>query len=540
MASGFGAHKDGAGERTRTNVFASVCSGQATLLAVPADEELHLSACCTEDAQGEVGALLEFRPHRPHDSDAALGRFAGSVALRLAPTRLRLPGGESPWSLSLQTAASLATPSSSSSSTPNFSVDIAGYCISRLGPALDSLPKPLAQGTKRQLEVQESAKADTPPTATLEAAPAAAPLVSDEPVVRTVRLPSGWAGLSFSEDQNQKLTVSEIPKACFSSAAFQASAGSQVAGVQIGDEIVSINREAPNKIAQRIVTLGDVLNTCKASSKPHKPGDQGKLASPPCVSCDFLRRKKQLGFAVALQMWMRAVKSELPIALGVVTRNPPSAQDEEEKVSATTTAAVAQPPEKRSRQQPAGAPTISKPTTTVKASQPQGPAPTAAAAPRAVYNPLKPAASAAKAADGVQSANSGPKPVLPPVVLHSLPNGLQYEEAKSGSTDSVEARSGQKVEIKFSIFTVEGKKALLERGEIECRIGKNEVLGGWVDGNVDVEEVLASWGQSVVGMRQGGKRRVHIPAGRGFRDRGGDAGKSTPLMFEVDLRKVLT
>merc|ERR1712129_119684 len=45
----------------------------------------------------------------------------------------------------------------------------------------------------------------------------------------------------------------------------------------------------------------------------------GKLAPTPCESCDFVRRHRELGIDIALQFWMRAVKSTMPITLGVVS-----------------------------------------------------------------------------------------------------------------------------------------------------------------------------------------------------------------------------
>jgi len=84
------------------------------------------------------------------------------------------------------------------------------------------------------------------------------------------------------------------------------------------------------------------------------------------------------------------------------------------------------------------------------------------------------------------------------------------------------------------------EKGPVERGEIRCRLGQSEVLDGWVDGNVDMEEVLGGWSCSLVGMRTGARRRVHIPPGKGFRERGGEAaGSNMALFFEAELRKLL-
>mmetsp|Transcript_141483 Transcript_141483/g.451869 ORF Transcript_141483/g.451869 Transcript_141483/m.451869 type:complete len:402 (-) Transcript_141483:18-1223(-) len=133
--------------------------------------------------------------------------------------------------------------------------------------------------------------------------------------VRQVRLPAGWEGLSFKLDPVGRLIVSEVPKACFSSAAFGAKP--QVAGVAEGDEVCTLNGEAPARAVERIMSQGDGWNACSSSSPPHAVGSKGKFDSPPCVACDFIRRRQGLGLDVALQMWLRAVKRDIQITLGV-------------------------------------------------------------------------------------------------------------------------------------------------------------------------------------------------------------------------------
>uniref|UniRef100_A0A7S4RVU0 Uncharacterized protein n=1 Tax=Alexandrium monilatum TaxID=311494 RepID=A0A7S4RVU0_9DINO len=137
--------------------------------------------------------------------------------------------------------------------------------------------------------------------------------------VRKVRLPAGWEGLSFKLQASRRLFVAEVPKACFSSAAFGASgAKPQVEGVLEGDEIVTINDESPDRVVERITTSGDAWNSCSSSKEDkHAVGSKGKFDSPPCPACDFMRRRKTLGLDVALQMWLRAVKRDIEISLGV-------------------------------------------------------------------------------------------------------------------------------------------------------------------------------------------------------------------------------
>lgn len=138
--------------------------------------------------------------------------------------------------------------------------------------------------------------------------------------VRSIPLPAGWEGLSIKLC-GERVVVSEVPKACFSSKAGQKNAKPQVDGVEEGDEIMTLNGDPVHKIVERILTKGDPLNACSTGEEKfrHAVGSKTKFDSPPCAACDFKRRKGQLGLDVALQMWLRAVKREIRIVLGVRT-----------------------------------------------------------------------------------------------------------------------------------------------------------------------------------------------------------------------------
>lgn len=131
-----------------------------------------------------------------------------------------------------------------------------------------------------------------------------------------VKLPVGWAGLAFKEE-DCRLVVTDVPKVCYSSFAFGCAAAAQVLGVSVGDEIKFINGIRPHEFADRISRAGDPLNQCHVATPPHAPGALGKWSPNPCVSCDFVRRRTQLGLDGALLLWIRAVKRELPIILKV-------------------------------------------------------------------------------------------------------------------------------------------------------------------------------------------------------------------------------
>jgi len=155
------------------------------------------------------------------------------------------------------------------------------------------------------------------PSSNQPGAASAAALEHDNSSLRLVALPPGWEGLSIKL-QGDRCVVAEVPKACFSSGAFQKNgARPQVEGVAEGDEVVTLNGETPLQLMERITTAGDPLNACSSASPPHKVGSKTKFDIPPCVACDFVRRRRQLGFDVAMPMWLRAVKRDIKIILGV-------------------------------------------------------------------------------------------------------------------------------------------------------------------------------------------------------------------------------
>lgn len=133
-------------------------------------------------------------------------------------------------------------------------------------------------------------------------------------VAKEIKLPSGWAGLSFEVHGNgDRAVITEVPKACFSSQRFEGAAGGQVEGVEAGDVISEINGHTPCQLAQKIISAGDAVCACK----DHEPGSRDKFAATPCISCDFMRRRRSLGINVALQMWLKAVKQDQDILLTV-------------------------------------------------------------------------------------------------------------------------------------------------------------------------------------------------------------------------------
>ncbi len=104
--------------------------------------------------------------------------------------------------------------------------------------------------------------------------------------------------------------------------------------------------------------------------------------------------------------------------------------------------------------------------------------------------------------------------------------GLKVEDIKIGTGQ--EAATGMTVEVHYTGWLTNGDKfdSSLDRGRpFSFGLGLRQVIKGW--------------DQGVVGMKEGGKRRLTIPPelGYGSREMGPIPANST-LIFEVELLKV--
>ncbi len=105
-----------------------------------------------------------------------------------------------------------------------------------------------------------------------------------------------------------------------------------------------------------------------------------------------------------------------------------------------------------------------------------------------------------------------------------LPSGLEYRDEQVGT--GREAASGHHASVHYTGWLEDGKKfdSSRDRGKtFEFQLGAGTVIRGWDEG--------------VVGMKEGGKRRLRIPAVLGYGSRG--AGNVIPpnatLLFDVEL-----
>ena len=106
-------------------------------------------------------------------------------------------------------------------------------------------------------------------------------------------------------------------------------------------------------------------------------------------------------------------------------------------------------------------------------------------------------------------------------------SGLQFLDEKVG--DGTEAKSGNNVEVHYTGTLKNGKKFDSSRDRNEpfsFPLGRGKVIKGWDEG--------------VAGMKEGGKRKLVIPANLGYGERGAPPAipPNSVLLFDVELLKV--
>jgi len=108
--------------------------------------------------------------------------------------------------------------------------------------------------------------------------------------------------------------------------------------------------------------------------------------------------------------------------------------------------------------------------------------------------------------------------------VRTLTNGLKIAEIELGNGKNVV--KGRQIVIKY--------KGSLESGKIFDKSANFKFTAG-------VGEVVAGMDQGVDGMKEGGKRKVTIPASLGYGKRGAppDIPPNATLIFEIELCKVL-
>ncbi len=131
---------------------------------------------------------------------------------------------------------------------------------------------------------------------------------------------------------------------------------------------------------------------------------------------------------------------------------------------------------------------------------------------------------AALPAAAAENAEEKPMPAAEEI---TTPSGLKYLELAVG--DGTQAKSGDRVEVHYTGWLLDGTKfdSSVDRGRpFAFPLGAGRVIRGWDEG--------------VAGMKVGGKRKLVIPPGLGYGDRGagGVIPPNATLVFEVELLKV--
>ncbi len=107
-------------------------------------------------------------------------------------------------------------------------------------------------------------------------------------------------------------------------------------------------------------------------------------------------------------------------------------------------------------------------------------------------------------------------------------SGLKYQDLKEG-TGNV-AKQGDTVEVHYTGWLTNGKKfdsSVDRREPFSFKLGAGKVIKGWDEG--------------VAGMKEGGKRKLMIPAKLAYGERevgGGLIPANSDLVFEVELLKI--
>ncbi len=104
---------------------------------------------------------------------------------------------------------------------------------------------------------------------------------------------------------------------------------------------------------------------------------------------------------------------------------------------------------------------------------------------------------------------------------------LKIEDMEKGKGEEV--KKGDKVKVHYNGTLLDGTKfdSSYDRGEpFEFTVGEGEVIPGW--------------DQGLIGMKEGGKRKLTIPSSLGYGETG--SGESIPpnagLEFEIELLEV--
>jgi len=127
-----------------------------------------------------------------------------------------------------------------------------------------------------------------------------------------------------------------------------------------------------------------------------------------------------------------------------------------------------------------------------------------------------------------------PKPAPAPVACAVPPSDLVTRDLVPGTGDTARFRSA--VLVNYTGWLYDGCKTDLKGAEFDTSVGRPTPFGFIVGAG----RVIRGWDRGVIGMKEGGKRLLVIPASLAYGERG--VGKIPPnsvLVFEVTLEKIV-
>ena len=129
-----------------------------------------------------------------------------------------------------------------------------------------------------------------------------------------------------------------------------------------------------------------------------------------------------------------------------------------------------------------------------------------------------------------------PKPAPAPVACKPPPADLVTSDLAPGDGDAVRFRSA--VLVSYTGWLYDGCKPDLKGAQFDTSEGRPTPFGFIVGAG----RVIRGWDRGVIGMKEGGKRLLVIPAGLGYGAQGAGGGKIPPnsaLVFEVKVEKIV-
>jgi FKBP-type peptidyl-prolyl cis-trans isomerase len=128
-----------------------------------------------------------------------------------------------------------------------------------------------------------------------------------------------------------------------------------------------------------------------------------------------------------------------------------------------------------------------------------------------------------------------PAPAPAPVACKPAPSELVTRDLAPGQGEPVKFRSA--VLVRYTGWLYDGCKPDLEGQKFDSNEDKPMPFGVIVGAG----RVIRGWDEGLLGMKEGGKRLLVIPAGKAYGARGvpGHIPPNSALVFEVELSKII-